>query len=806
MKCAKFIYLLAGVKLCIGMAQANTVLPSSADAHDVQVAALQPEKPVRSDRFVYVNDRLVGLFDVCTNSTELNRSYFGEGFFERVGLRAASESIECDGKRFFMLTIPVLRNEAARTLRIDGVAEKDFARFVDSGRNDDESASQGSNGRSKIPHGEPILLPQLAHSVSAWGDSSNRLTLAAQLDGHLFTENGMFLAEGSFASDNGATSSQLRNIGWKRHLAQWDADASIGVLSPQLVSSGLSITGAMLTSDAGSEQASMIRRIEGFAEVPGRIQIRSGGVLLKEFPVPVGNFSVPTPPSQSNIYTLTLVDESGAAVRSWESFVPNATRALAGGAQRWGAFAGQINTEFNSNGFSLQSDNLGAGGYLRRGMGAGLTLEGSAYSSALSWGSGVGFDYEALPWLSFYGSTTKSRTINQLTVSSHNIGASASYEGVGANLSLLNTDCYVATGAMVGLSAFDAERSRCTSAQAGGVFRLGKSSSLSLRRTDNITGPSLASTSLQFTTSLNPNIALSTYGSQTIQSGYSNYSIGLTLHVSLGAGQFSSGYQSSGPNTDSATLNYSDSIDKELRYNISAMTPLGDSRMGSHVGGGMHYMPWYGIFSANVNQSSTGATTVGLSESGAVALVDGYLLPTRPSASGYAVIKLPDLPNTAIEDSAGYRKAVTNEAGLAVLPVTRGETHTLHVAAEDLPLDLKMSTSLMGVAKEDWQALAWKTVTQQVRPGWARLVKKGSGAAVQIGSMIRLEGVDEPSYVLNDGEVYFSDLPAMIASFEVRYPGDEGRCVVIPAAKMELTPNINGTKVELTCVESTAAN
>lgn len=756
--------------------------------------------PATTERFVYINNQIVGLFSICSRPNDLLKTYFGDDFFERVGLRPTTEFISCNGKKFSMLPSLVTRNEAARTVRIDGLTTKDFTNY----RSEDADSVNDADRKNTNNKGKQVNLPILGHSIGLWQDSSNHQTATAQLDGRMYTEHGMFLAEGSLASENGKEASQLQNLGWRRHISTWDADASVGVLSPQLVSSGLNITGVMIASDAASEQAAMARRIEGFAEVPGRIQIRSAGLLLKEIAVPAGNFSLPAPPSQSSVYTLTLVDDAGNKVRTWEIFAPSATRALASGVQKWGYFAGQINTPFNNtNGMSFNSDNLGGGGYLRRGLGGGVTLEGSAYSAAQSFGAGVGFDYEALPWLSLNGGATRSSINNQSTQLTNFAGFSLMANNASFFASWTENDCVTTTGSLL---TWGTERSRCLNLNTGLTFRISNSSSVNLRHAESLIGPQIQTDSFQLSTSLTPKISLNSYGTQTTQFGVISYSAGIALNIALGNGQLNSSYQSSGPNTDSISLSYSDSVDRELRYSLSASSPLNHGRTGTYTSGSMFYTPWHGYYAGYLNQNSNGSSTLGLNETGALALIDGHILPTRPSSSGYAIIRLPELPNTTIEDTAGFVKTITNDAGIAIVPIARGEAQILRVAAEDLPLDLQLSTSLIGVAKEDWLALEWKSETKKVHPGWARLIRKETGAPVRIGSMIRLEGVNEPAYVLNDGEVYFSDLPPDVESFEVRYPGDEGRCVVVKKDKTALNTNINSTKTELQCVESLAAN
>lgn len=775
-----FFYLILGASLHIAHAEDMTIAPQA----------------LPSERYVYLNSNLIGYFPVCIIHAS-NDFFFEDSFFEQVNLLKSTSTVQCLGHLYTKPLISFVRNDVAGTLSATTTPND----FIPLSSQPSGSAVQENEARAKTV---VIQASSVQHALGLSYDATGaNMTLGAA--GQYYSDAGMFEIDGSAASESGKTQSYISDLNWKRHFADTATNASFGLTSISAPGSAVRLYGFVLASDEDTRSNNATQSISGFAEVFGKVQVRSRGLLLKEVPVAVGNFSIsmgdlPVSSGAVGQYTLDLVDDAGKIVRSWDVFVPFGARLLRPGRANWSVYTGQIESNISNNSLLGGPQNLGAGFILSYGVNPWLTADTFSVLSSHVKGTGLAVTAAPVKWMS--------ATAGQARYAEAEKGGMTTYGGVE-----LHTD-YVGLSTnftRLSCAAQYAGRSSATSSLAGGqcsnvnfslyaVYDLfGR---LSLQHGKN-NGALSGTSSLGLSWSPPPigNVSLSLYGSRatdTTSTTAPSTSYGFSVSLPLGRGQLVNTANYSSPNSIDVSTTYQESINTRFQYSLTA--DAGNSS-NSSLRGTADYSPWYGNFQTYAQIGQNGQQSIGLNESGALVFARNQVLVTQQSQQGYAIVHLDKINDLALENGAGERQTVVNKHGYAALPVARGSEPNVRVAAEEMPDNINIAGELVGHISDNWQATLWEPIVRTVNKGWARLIFS-KGNPVQIGATLRLKRGEEPTYVLSGGDIYFNDFPANEKHVEVILSGSAGRCFVDFPDDVQLKQSYVTDRPEFTCVTS----
>ncbi|WP_155740369.1 hypothetical protein [Burkholderia territorii] len=749
-------------------------------------AATTSIQVLRTDRLVYINNELAGVYAVCVRPGSQDY-YFSNEFYNDVRVQRSDQILECDGQSYWKPLISFVANGATGTL--SGAAKpSDYVREADAVTNEQ------TNFSVDWPPGSLSSASVFQHQVGLWRDPAGGVNTTLNLSGKQYSPAGLFAVDGYLSSQNGRFQGYLSDASWKRNYPQLGLSSRVGVNT--FSSSGTSTTlyGAVLGTNDDAVLANTTQTLDGFADVPGRLQIRSGGTLVREVPVSAGFFQIPAvglPVTGGAMgqYTLTLIDNAGRVVRTWDAFVPVGTNLLRPGGNNWRIFAGQIEGSLTRTSMLSGPRNLGGGFVYRRGLTSTLTAEISALLAEHVRGAGTSADFVPASWISFSGGATK--YWGNVLPSTAFVYTDLHSTYAGANVGYTSQDCNSQYyGSKVG--------NRCQNLRTSIYLAYAPLGRLTVLRTATIgASPRAESLGLNWATPNFGRVSLSVYGTRQAYEGSASYSAGILATISLNRGTMTDGATFTG-NTSTYTSSYTVTDTRDNQYTLGADVTHNATNTTGDLRASVQHSAWHGIYQGNSVVTNRGDVTLGVTETGALVMSDGVITPTRISDQGYAIVHLQDLPNVTLEDGIGVSRAVTNHDGYAVLPAARDGLQDLRVAPEDIPDGLNVRSALVGKVSDDWSAMLWTPSVRHVNHGWIRLMRP-NGDPLPMGSMLRF-GDEEPDFVLGHGELFASDLPIDPRDIEVRMPGDTSRCTVHFPGSIKLQQNYASDMPEFVCV------
>lgn len=681
------------------------------------MAAANPVSTVQSarasDRLIYLGSDLAGVYSVCSLS-DANGYYFTDNFFKETRLRRSDASVECDGRKYWKPTIEFVRNGD-----IDG-GLKAMPGIDDYERStqivDEDAAPSDELGQ---PLGNSAYVSTFQHQGSLWRNSTGSIDVTASLAGREYTPSGLFSLEGYVSSTGGQFQGYLSDASWKKNFPEYGVAATMGVNTFGTSGSATTLYGLVLGSNDDAVRASTLQTIDGFAEVPGRIQIRSGSLLVKEVPVTAGFFQIPAAglPATAGAngqYTLTLVDAAGRPVKTWDVFLPAGSSLLKAGASTWKVFVGHVETSAARSSIVSGRRNLGTGIVYRRGITSKLTLEMSAIVAERSAGAGFSGEYDPLNWLTLNGGAA--RYTGELRSSTIFGGADAHFTYVGVYSGFTRQSC----GGIYQSAEGAAQCSNIRNNLYLSIPHLGR---LNILRTASVGGWA-GSETLGFSWSP-PNIGRvnwSVYGTrETYKGGVPNYSLGIMATIPLGRGSLmNTATFSKGSVGNSSTYSVSD--DQNNQLSVGADVSRSSAATTGSLRASAGYNPWFGSYQVNTTATNRGDVSVGFGESGAVVVTNGQVMPMRNTSQSLSVVHVPKLPNVTLVDGNGNAQGKTNSNGYAVVPASRDGWTSLKVSPDEIPDGIQVRTYLVGKVSDDWSAVRWEPAVRRVNHGWARVV------------------------------------------------------------------------------------
>lgn len=766
-----------------------------------------------TERFIYLNGSLTGLFKVCTRDGD-PVVYLSEAFFEQSKLLKGAVSMTCGGKRYDNATVSFSRNDAAATMTATATAA-DFAKTVNA-----IATERKDSVNPNAPKGEVTQASVLQHSLGAWANSSGAISATGSVVGSYFASMGLLSINGYASVADGAVQASVNDLGWKRAFAEQGLNAYVGVNTVSAFGTSRTLKGLLVETDETRSEQGHERVIEGFADAPGTIVVKQRGAVLGEFEVPAGAFRLPLASLHGGssggmaTYTLSLVDAQGKTVREWEYFMPPGTRLLSAGATLWRVYLGQSNSEASS-GLHLGGGRLAAGGAVMRGVTKDLTVEAAVELGPGSAAAALTLNYVPADWIAFSASQTLARGPSLPSRTSY-AAVDLSQDHVGVTLGVARNPCTVAAAAAGASTSPAAAASTpsisvasvapttsaaCTAARLGAYVGASWLGRVALQYANSGTpGSSGASTGFSWTLPTIGPVAISLYGSRSALFGARTTSYGISASLPLGSGQLINTYTASGPGTGNLASNWQGSGGRELQYSIGAEWPVQGQASGGALRGSASLNPWHGNYQASATVDRGGRVEVGLNEAGALVVSNGEWLISKQSDQGYAIVRLQDLPQVSLESQDGRRQTVTNANGYAVLPASSGGAPAVRVAADEIPATMQTPETLIGEPAQKWQATLWEPRVRHVNRGWIRLLREG-GQAVPIGSGIFFANGAQPAYVLDGGDTFIEDLPADQRRLEVRFPIGMGHCYADLPSPLVLSAQFRSNKPSFNCTD-----
>lgn len=768
----------------MAMAAFGGCLGACAQAQDSSSADGLPSSEV-IERSIYINRRPVGVFSVCTKLGS-PQVFLPKSFYRTVMLKRSGETIDCEGIPFTRPHLTFERDDGRLLLSATATPED----YTDESEDDTARGSTAAPARP-VPSAATTATV-LQHDLGLWASSSNRsANLSASLHASHYNDLGRLEASGSFSVDSGRFRGTFSNLGLQRYLPAWQANLAIGARSVNAAQQSLSLYGVLLESDdlAVGAPLRVERVLEGFADVPGRLSIHAGGILLRELPVSAGRFSIPVSSlgsvrNNSGDFTLTLHDASGTVLRRWSIFVPYQNRLLRTGDSTWKVFAGQIGrTGPMRSRHALDPSSPGVGAVYQRGLNASTTAEWLASLSQDGGRVGMSLYHVPVSWMSVSAAAGKVwRRKGESPPASFTLEADFRGEALGAGMGVSSRGCEAD-------NVMRRQLGRCTSAWVRARANLDALGTVSAFAEQSLGGAGdTSSQGLAWDLPALGRSSVSLYANRTTsRRGESRYSVGATLTMPLDKGSIRSSLRHNGSGSSMASTTYLGQQGPDLSYALGAQTQLSAGERSSQLSGSMQYTPWFGAYGANLQLDRRGAF-LGLNESGTLVWSEGQLLVTRAGGEdSLAVIRAPEARGVKVE-RAGQPQAVTNSNGYAAVFVGRGDQAELKLAASELGEDIKVGTHVVGKVERRWSAALWMPEVRKVNRGWMRLTL-ASGVAVPPGSLVHLAGA-EPSIVLDDGEVFIEEFPRGTSHAQILLPGNVARCdVELGSAALELKSN-----------------
>jgi len=746
-----------------------------------------------SDTLVYLNESLVGIYEICVHPED-KTLYLEGSFFERVRLQKLSDNLICDGRPFWKTKVRMERFGGQNMVKAQ-VTQLDYERTPQEGASIPYESSL-------VPVGPPMSLFALQHETGFWFEQTKMTSMTLGLSGKRYSPFGLFMVDGYASAVNGQFQGYLRDASWRRNFPEKSVSARFGLNIINNIGVSTTLYGLVLESDRTNRPLNEVRSMQGFADVPGRIQIRVKGVLIKEVPISAGHFNLPlselTSGSSGNgQYAITLVDDSGREVRSWNEFMPITPRLLASGEADWKVFLGKIRNNADVNKLTLSGlDNIGTGFLYRYGINKYLTSELTTTIGKSSHGGGLALDFIPTPWLAISSGEGRFLGVNS------NKPKRSTYWGVDLHTDRVSWySGYTQQSCSISNSSIGGENV-CKNLRHSLQFQAGRIGRLSFLTSSSIDSRPVSS-SIGFNWSLGSlrRWDISIYGTKQRTENDKSLVFGLMVTIPLDGAHLLSSINMNGTDnhsrTDSLSTSYTRAISNEMQYSMGAdviQQPFKESK--ASFSGSANYRPWYGVYQANVRVRNDGSYSMGMNETGGLVMLNSHVVPTRTVESGVAVFRLSGLSNKTVEDNNGNIKSVTDHDGYAAVSAYGpGVTPLLKVAAEELPTNIKLPSLLVGRNPDTWTATYWEPEVRNVRQGWLRLIYK-SGDAVPIGSVLN---IGDPAYVLENGEVYVEDLPHEVTSVSVTTPGDRSRCLIQLPFGIELKTQYSARVPTLLC-------
>lgn len=726
-----------------------------------------------AERSIYINRRPVGVFSVCTKPG-VSHVYLPKAFYRTVMLKRSEESIDCEGTLFVRPRLNFERDDGRLLLSASALPQD----YADEAEDDGLQSTSAAEPVKAVPSA-PTTATVLQHDLGVWVSSSNRSTnLSASLQALQYSDLGRLEASGSFSVDSGRFRGTFTNLGLQRHIPSWQANLAIGARTVSAAQQSLSLYGVLLESDdiAVGAPLRVERMLEGFADVPGRLSIHAGDVLVREMAIAAGRFSIPVSSlssvrNNSGDYTLTLYDASGVVVRKWNMFVPFQNNLLRAGDSTWKVFAGQIGrTGLARSRQAIDRSSPGIGVVYQRGLNASTTAEWLGSLAQDTSRFGVSIYHVPSSWLSIAAAAGKVwRRTGDSPPASFTLEADLRGDTFGLGTGISSRGCEADSVMLRKLG-------RCSSAWVRARANLNALGMVTAFAEQSFGSPrETSSRGIGWDLPAFGRASVSLYANQTIsRRGESNYSVGATLTVPFDKGNIRSTVRHS-ESGSTASATYTAPHGADLSYALGAQTQIGTGNAARQLSGSMQYTPWFGTYGANLQLDKRGGF-LGLNESGTLVWAQGQLLVTRAGGEdSLAIIRAAEARGVKVE-RAGQPQAVTNGNGYAAVFVGRGDQPELKLAASELGEDIKVGTHLVGKVESRWTAALWMPEVRKVNRGWMRLTL-ASGVAVPPGSLVHLAGA-ESSTVLDDGEVFIEELPRGATQAQVLLPGNVARCNV----------------------------
>jgi hypothetical protein len=733
-----------------------------------------------SDRLIYLNESLVGAYATCVHPED-GALYLDETFFERVKLQRFPSPLICEGRSFWRAKV-ILEKLDGQGMGKAKVSSSDYEQPMG-------KETPTSYASSLIPVGSPVNLFALQHEVGFWYEQTKTTNMTLGLSGRRYSSVGLFALDGYASTVNGQFHGYLRDASWRRTFPEKGFSARLGLNTINNIGTSTTLYGLVLESNKNIRPLNEVRTIQGFADVPGKIQIRARGILIKEVPISAGYYNLPLSDLTSNAssngqYALTLVDDSGREVRTWNEFIPMTPQLLPIGEANWKLFLGQVKSNSVMNKVSLSgADNIGAGLLYRYGINKYLTGELSTIIGKSVRGNGLVFDFVPAPWLSLSAGSGRSIGVNS-TMPARNAywGVDLHTESMAWYSGYTQQNCIL-------INSSTGNEHVCKNLRHSLQFQAGRLGRLSFLTSSSIDSrPKSSSIGFSWSFAAPKGWGVSIYGSKQRTDNVHSFVIGLMGTVALDKGHLMSSISMNGSDSSNEIKSYSTSYtqatNNETQYSMGADVSQQPYRGPiASFNGFVNYRPWHGAYQTNVRVRNDGSYSVGFNETGALVVVNNNIVPLRTAEGGIAVLRLNGLGNRTVEDNNGIIKSITNAEGYAAVSAyVQGATSSLRVAAEELPTNIKLPNVLVGRNPDPWTATYWEPSVRKVRQGWLKLVYE-SGNSVPTGSMLDLT---EPAYVLESGEVFIEDLPDDVASVLVKTPGNRSRCKVQLPPSLEL--------------------
>jgi outer membrane usher protein len=238
-------------------------------------------------------------------------------------------------------------------------------------------------------------------------------------------------------------------------------------------------------------------------------------------------------------------------------------------------------------------------------------------------------------------------------------------------------------------------------------------------------------------------------------------------------------------------LTYDASVSKTAQLEEGSLGwTLRGRRSGSETGGSASasYRTGLADFGASVEQSGRSSRASG-SVSGSVVAAGGDVFLANRVDDGFAIVKGGG-PNVDVLLNS-TRIAKTNSRGRAFVPNLQPyQNNKVSIDPTNLSLDLQpQETDAIVVPADQSGAVVDFGVTKV--EGAVIILTGGDGAPLAVGSVVELEGGDEPTVVGYDGRTYLGGLRAK-NSITVTLPAAAGTC----SASFEFQP-VEGEQVEI---------
>lgn len=521
--------------------------------------------------------------------------------------------------------------------------------------------------------------------------------------------------------------------------------------------------------------------LTGSSAAPSTVNLYVNDVLRQTSSVPTGPFAIDNFPALTGGGDVRMVvrDLLGRETVIQQSFFTN-SKLLAPGLDDWSAEAGKVRRNLG-----IANADYGptfARGIWRHGMSDKMTLEGMLEASPKQSALELGL-LTALPgqWLgSFALAASREPSLGSggqwlLGLEQQGLHSSIYLQAQGAseNYRELGQDSVIKP------IKRQLAANWTYASQNFGSFGVGFAS------VESYDDPRVNTVSANYSMNIGARSSLNLNASRSL-GAYSGSALGLSLIMPLDNNRIiSTSANRSGKQTDfylAATQNPTQ--ENNLGWRVLA----GHQQNVQHGEGGVNYLGRYGSFSGDVS-ASPDQTTLRLSGSGGMALVDSHLFATRRQAESYALAEVAGYGDVGI-GLGNNVLARTDADGIALVPLlVPYQGNSVRLDPNDLPVSAEID-SIEQIAVPAWRSVV--KVIFPVRGGRGALVKTilDDGEVAPAGAIVQIEGDAREFYVARRGEAFVTGLQAVN---RVRLKWKEQQCafdVTLPAGTPDEIPHV----------------